>query len=133
MSKKQDSSKPAGKNALEWTVFGVSILLVGAIMVILGLDALRWKEGPPRLEIVMGEARAGDGQLVIPVQVTNRGQTVAINVNVEVTDLSSAQRKGAIVAFDFVPRGATREGRAIFPPEQDPAKLEARISGYEVP
>lgn len=133
MSKKQDSDQPAGKNLLEWTVFALSIVLVGAIMVVLGLDVLRWKEGPARLEIVKGEAKVEDGQLRVPIHVANRGETVAINVNLEVADTSSDQGETATVSFDFVPRGATRGGMVIFPPDQDPAKLEARISGYEEP
>lgn len=133
MTKKKDPAPPAGKNALEWTIFALSTILVGAIVVILGLDALRWKEGPARLEIVTGEAKVGDGLLQVPIHVTNRGETVAMNVNVEVADPSSPQGTTATVSFDFIPRGATREGRAIFPPDQDPRKLEARISGYELP
>lgn len=133
MSKKPNPDQTAGKNALEWAVFGISTILVGAIVVILAVDALRWKDGPARLEIVKKEAKVEDGQLRVPVEVTNRGETVAANVTVEVVDTSSVQGRTATVNFDFVPRGATREGRVIFPPDQDPAKLEARISGYEVP
>lgn len=133
MSKKQDSDQPAGKNLLEWTVFALSIVLVGAIMVVLGLDVLRWKEEPARLEIAKGDAKVEHGQLRVPIHVTNRGETVAINVSLEVADTSSDQGKIATVSFDFVPRGATRKGMVIFPPDQDPAKLEARISGYEEP
>ncbi|QJE97357.1 hypothetical protein [Luteolibacter luteus] len=134
MNQNRNTDQPSeGKNALEWTVFTFSTLLVGAIIVLLGVDTLRWKEGPARLEIVKGDAKTEDGQLRVPIHIINRGETVAVNVTVEVTDTSSAQGKNATVNFDFVPRGAMREGRAIFPPDQDPAKLEARISGYEVP
>jgi uncharacterized protein (TIGR02588 family) len=133
MNTKKDSGRPVGKNLLEWTVFALSTVLVAAIVATLGLDALRWQEGPARLEIVKGDAKVEDGQLRMPIHVTNRGETVAINVNVEVADTSSAAGKTATVSFDFIPRGATREGRVIFPPGQDPATLEARISGYELP
>jgi len=131
MSREKEEKIPAGKNALEWSVFAVSSLLVLGIIILLGVDALRWGGGPARLEIGLGEAKMEGGQLCVPLRVTNQGDTVAVNVNVDVTAPGGNGAKTASVTFDFIPRGATREGRVIFPPEQDPTKLEARISGYE--
>ena len=133
MSKKAESEEPAGKNALEWAVFALSCLLVLGVIVALAMDAIRWEPGPARLEIKMDEAKVEEGQLRVPLSVVNRGASVAINVNVEVVGRGPQGDRTATVNFDFIPRDATREGVAIFPPDQDPQQLEGRISGYEKP
>lgn len=133
MSKKSESEQAAGKNALEWAVFALSMLLVLGVIAALAVDAVRWKPGPARLEIATDAPALEDGQLRVPLSVTNRGDSVAINVNIEVVGHGPKGDRTANLTIDFIPRGATREGFAVFPPDQDPNQLEARVSGYEKP
>ncbi len=126
-------SQPGGKNALEWIVFALASVLVLAVGGILAYEAAVWEDQPARLEIETGEPVTEGGHLYLPVTVNNRGGTLAVNVNVRVTARGTEGERSVDLRFDFIPRGASREGRAAFPPDQDPAGLEARLAGYELP
>ena len=127
--KKEQAS--AGKNALEWTVFGLSTILVLTVIVVLALDALDWKDGPARLEAKLGSPLRENGTVVVPVGVTNHGDIAAVDVQLEVE--GGEGTKPASMTLDFVPRGATRGGHVVFPGGQNPAELEVRILGYQEP
>ena len=118
---------------MEWTVFAVSTLLVLAVMAVLGMEALRWGGKPAHLEIKRGDIVMERGRLCLPVTVTNTGDSVAVNVNETVAARGPGGERSVDLIFDFIPRGATREGRAAFPADQDPGQLEVHISGYETP
>lgn len=134
MKKDEDKAEPAsGKNPLEWAVFAAAAAVVLAVAGLLGLEALQWEGRPARLQIEPGTPTVEDGLLYQPVKVSNRGDTVAINVAVRVTARSAEGDRSVDLRFDFIPRGASREGRATFPPDQDPGQIEARVAGYEVP
>lgn len=131
MSTKEKDKQPAGKNALEWTVFGLSAILVLGVMIVLALDALDWKGGPARLEAKLGSPLQENGTLVVPVEITNHGDIAAVDVQVEVE--GGEGTKPASLTLDFVPRGATRGGHVVFPASQNSGDLQVRIMGYQEP
>lgn len=121
------------KNLLEWTVFGISSLLVLTILILLAKTAIEVKDGPARLRAQTGTPAVKDGWLRIPVTVTNDGESVAANVEVQVCIGSGAERREAGFSIDFVPRGATRNGAVSFKGGQPPTDLECEVLGYEEP
>jgi uncharacterized protein (TIGR02588 family) len=121
------------KNLLEWTVFGISTVLVLTIVALLANAALRIKEGPARLRAETGPAVAENGWFRIPVTITNDGERVASNVDVQVRIGSGAQQREAGFSIDFVPRGATRKGAVSFKGAQMPTDIECEVLGYVEP
>jgi uncharacterized protein (TIGR02588 family) len=120
-----------GKNALEWTIFGLSSLLVLGVLVFLGLEVVHGAKTPPRLEITLGEpVKAGD-RMLVPVAVENRGDSTAASVNVEVSRRKSDEKAG--FSFSHLPRGGRRQGWVAFDAPLQKADLEAQILGYEEP
>jgi uncharacterized protein (TIGR02588 family) len=121
------------KNWLEWTVFGISVALVSTILILLANAAVRTKVGPARLRAETGPAVAENGWLRIPVTITNDGENVASNVDVQVRIGSWEQQREAGFSIDFVPRGATRKGAVSFKGAQMPTDFECEVLGYEEP
>ena len=121
------------KNALEWTVFGISSVLVLATLLFLTMAAITVKKGPARLRAETGKPVVENGRLRIPVTVTNDGDHVAANVDVQVSIGSGAERQDAGFSIDFVPRGASRNGSVSFKGTELPQNLECGVLGYEEP
>lgn len=128
-----DSDTPRTKNPLEWTVFGISLMLVLATLGLLLAAALHVGNGPAKLTITTGEAQLMDGRTIIPVIVKNDGGEVAENVEVKVTLGEGAGLQEAGFTLDFIPRGAERKGVVSFTAENGRSKPVASIVGYGTP
>ena len=125
--------KAPRKNALEWTVFFVSLVVIGAVVAALVMFELQRTDAPPELLVsVDGGRRAGDGYAV-RVVVENRGGRTAANVSVEVVVDGSADGQRGELVLPFVPHGGTRHGEVMFTSEPAAGALRARIRGYEIP
>jgi uncharacterized protein (TIGR02588 family) len=119
------------KNWLEWTVFAVSLLLVGGAMGALVYEAMRESDHePPELEVLLGSAvRQSDGDYHVPVRVVNRGDASAGRVRVAVTaSLPEGEQERAEIEFEHVPRGSTRKGSIIF--QFDPARASSLTADF---
>lgn len=120
---------PAGKNPLEWAVFGISLLLVLGVIGVLAMEALHWQNTPAKLKVELGTPEQREGEWCVPVRVSNEGEGLASNVEIEV----SAGEEKAGLTMDFVPRGTRRQGKVCFPEGIDPKALKGRVLGYEEP
>ena len=129
MNAKSKERPPAGKNPLEWSVFGFSALLVIAVVAVLTGEAIRWKDSPPRLRVELGQPERQEGFWCLPVKVRNDGEGLAADVEIEV----KAGGETAGFTIDFVPRGTEREGRVSFPESIDPRDAVVSIRGYQEP
>lgn len=121
--------KKAQKNPLEWAVFGLSSILVIAVISVLLQESIRWKDSPPRLRAELGKAELRDGSWWLPVKVHNEGEGLAADVVIEVT----AEDKTASFTLDFVPRGTDRRGHVSFPAATDLREARVSVSGYQEP
>lgn len=126
--------KKPQKNWLEWIVFAISLCLVLGTAGVLLQQHFTMTKGPPDPQIALGEVEPHDGFFAVPVKVTNRGDTTAESVHIEV-ELTSPDGKRETADFDlpFLPRHAEREGWVTF--HQDPrlGKLQGRVLGYQKP
>lgn len=127
------SANQSSKNLLEWTVFAISSVLVLGILACLTLAAFTVKEEPARLRVETGKPVVENGWLRIPVSVSNDGDRVAANVDLQVTIGSGDSRREAGFSVDFIPRGATRTGAVSFKGTELPDNLECGVLGYEEP
>lgn len=121
------------KNALEWTVFGISLILVVGTLGWLVVAALQTDAGPARLQIHTGPPETADGRVTIPVTVKNDGGQVAESVEVRVTLGTGPARQEATFTIDYIPRDATRQGAVSFQATDEPATPESIVVGYSTP
>lgn len=126
-----EEEKKTGKNALEWTVFGLSFLLLTSVFGYLIYQSFHYGAAPPRLEVSLGQPVKAGTRILVPVKVENRGQVTAASVEIEV------ERRGgketAHFSLPHLPRGGEREGWVAFDAPLRKEELRAKIVGYEEP
>lgn len=126
-------SKPA-KNPLEWTVFGIGLVLVLATLGFLVRESIVGDEGPPEVVARLGEARPSEGGHLIPVEVANIGQTTAEDVLVPIfLDLPDGRREEAELNIAFLPRDSKRNGWVSFRDDPRRGTLSLGAIAFEVP
>ena len=111
-AKPKSPDRHPGKNALEWTVFAASALLILAMFAVLALEAMQWEERPPSLAVTLGTPETKEGRRIIPVEVANHGDVAATDIRIE---LAGDDGQRAQVLMDFIARHGTRRGRVSFP------------------
>ncbi len=126
-------SKPA-KNALEWTVFAVGLVLVLATLGYLVRESVVGDGGPPEIVVRLGEPRASASGHLVPVEVANIGQTTAEDVLVPIfLDLPDGGREEAELSIGFLPRNSTRDGWVSFRGDPRRGTLRLGAIAFEVP
>lgn len=123
-----------GKNWIEWSVFGVSLLLVLGVIAMLSFQAVTRRDAPPFLKtLVVDEQRASGQATAFKVLVENAGNTTVHSVDVEVA--WPRARQSAAFSLDHVPRDGKRFGWALFEPQNGVAprreELIPRVVGYQ--
>lgn len=122
------------KNPLEWTVFGISVLLIAGVAGVL-VHASRLPEAPPELRVSTGPAtRLPNGAYQVAVTVFNEGNETAEQARIEVVLWSGdreIERSGFTIAF--VPRKSSRQGWVTFGRDPRCCTLVARAAGFERP
>ena len=122
------------KNALEWTVFGISAAILVALAAFLVIEALRESADEPDIGITTGTVTARGDHFVVPVIVTNRGDQTAEGLRVEIALMKDGQDVEVVeVTFAFVPRASHREAWALFRNDPHGFTLQARAIGFEKP
>jgi len=123
------------KNALEWSVFFVSAIIVLATIGSLAWSAISDVDSPPDLSIVAGKALPGQqGTHRVPLLVRNLGNTTAQSVQVEVILRRGAEEvERGELTLSFVPRHSEREGWVTFRNDPRCCEIQARAVSYESP
>ncbi len=129
----KSSEQKKTKNPLEWSVFGISLLLVLATFGMLIAAAINRPETPARLTVTTGEPSFSDGRTDIPVIVKNAGGAAATDVDVRVRIGAGADLQEAGFTLNFVPRDASRKGTVSFQNDHRSLVPECRIVGYAEP
>lgn len=131
---KSESTPSPGKNALEWAVFTGSCLLLMGVVAVLVKETIAWDDRPARLEAALGTPAPANGRIHVPVELCNRGDRVAEQVQLEVLRQSPAGEQRAVLTFDFVPREAIRRGRVSFRrTDEFPGTYSVEVIGHEDP
>lgn len=123
------------KNWLEWLVFALSFVLVLCTLGYLVYDGATSAKTPANIELELGNPQPQANRFIIPVSVTNSGDTTAETVQIEVK-LESAGKEQESAQFEigFLPRHSQREGWVTF--QTDPRTVEemtAKVLGFEQP
>ncbi|MDX5418542.1 MAG: hypothetical protein LPK09_04945 [Hymenobacteraceae bacterium] len=123
------------KNALEWTVFGVSLLLVLSILAYLVYQVYTDKPATPDLVVEYFHDPSDHAPQRYRVVVHNRGGETAEEVHVELAlEQGGKQLERAELSIAFAPKESKREGWVNF--KEDPARadtLVARVVSYKKP
>lgn len=122
------------KNWLEWTIFGVSLLLVlGTIGLLIGA-AVTGDNGPPAIRIELGEASAQGERYTVPVTAINDGGATAADVHLRIElHRQGAEPEEGELTIQYLPRHARREGWVTFGSDPRRGTLVPRVLGYEKP
>jgi uncharacterized protein (TIGR02588 family) len=121
------------KNALEWTVFGVGLVLVIATLGYLIREAVTTGSNPPELLVHLGAPRRVTDGYQVPVTVVNRGDRVAEGVSVTITLAAKAEREEAVLSIAFLPHQSRREGWVTFRADPKDGDLQVGPVGYASP
>lgn len=121
------------KNALEWTVFGVGLLLLVAMLGYLVREAVTTGSRPPDLVVHLGVPRAMTEGFQVPVTVVNRGDRVAEAVTVTITLAAKAEREEAVLSIAFLPHQSRREGWVTFRGDPKDGSLQVGPVAYASP
>ncbi|HEY0868372.1 MAG TPA: hypothetical protein VGE01_13385 [Fimbriimonas sp.] len=122
------------KNWLEWTVAGVSLVMVLATLAFLASDALSGPRKPPFVELTLKQPESHGNGFLVPVVAENMGGQTAEGVKVEVVlTPSSGEKETAGFDIDYLPRQSKREGWVRFDEDPRRGKLEAKVLGFEKP
>lgn len=122
------------KNALEWTVFGLSLALLIAVAGFLAYDIVRGDSSPPQIVVRPGTPTERGDLIELPVVVENQGGAAVENLLVEVTVHQSSGGEGrAELSLPLLPRGASEEGLVTVPRMGAVERVEWRVVGYTLP
>lgn len=136
MDNQQENQHPKEKkNALEWAVFGLSLLLLLAIFGYLGYHVHKHQTSPPELQVEYSPAPSPHTPFRYHVVVHNRGGSTAEEAHLEfLMKRDTVVLDKAQLTFSWVPQSSKREGWVIF--SKDPAKADtivAQVLGYKKP
>ncbi len=121
------------KNALEWTVFGVGLVLVMATVGYLVREVVTTGSKPPELVVSLGPARSVTHGFQVPVTVVNRGDQVAEDVSVLITLATRTEREEAVLGIAFLPHQSKREGWVTFRADPGTGDLQVGPVVYASP
>jgi uncharacterized protein (TIGR02588 family) len=126
--------KKVEKNWLEWSVFGVGLVLVLATLGYLVRESLVSNDGPPEVVVRLGAPRASESGYLVPVEIVNTGRETAEDVRVPVLlALPDGGREEAELGIAFLPRGSTRNGWVTFRSDPSRGSLTLGPIAFEVP
>lgn len=125
--------KKIEKNWLEWTVFGFSAALIGAVIAFLAYESVTMGDALPDIQLQTGVPEARSGYHAVPLQVSNKGDQTAEGVHIEVVLRSGSKEERSDLEIQFLPRRGAREAWVTFKSDPREGTLETRVLGYEKP
>lgn len=122
------------KNAVEWSVFALSALIVAAIIGFLVSAAIRQEKIPPDLRITTGAATATHAGHRLQVNVKNVGDVSAEQVRIEITlRRGDEEVERAELDIPYVPRKSERTGFVTFRKDPRCCEIASRAMSYDAP
>lgn len=123
----RDRSHPSRTPLAEWSVGGLGLLAVAAMLAVLMTEAVAGGREPPLLTIAAGRAEQTAAGWRLPVQVRNGGDRTASGVQIE-GDLGE---ETAQATLEHVPAQGSADAGLMF--AADPrGRVRLRVTGYKV-
>ncbi len=128
-NKKHDPVPP-----LEWAAAALGLLAALALLAIIGREAVAGNERPvPVLVAEVQRVAATPAGHVVEFKVRNLSEQTAAAVQVEGKVKSGAEEETSGATVDYVPGRSEAAGGLIFTSDPRGARLELRVTGYELP
>ncbi len=121
------------KNRLEWAVFGLSCLLIAGVVGFLIQEATRSGDRHPKLKSTVSLIEKHADRSVVELVVTNEGGGTAADLSVQVIADFPSGKQETEVAFNFVPRQATRRARVDFLSTETATGVTPGVHSYREP
>ncbi len=122
------------KNAMEWTVFAVGLVLVLATLGYLIRESIVTDDGPPDVAVALGPPRPSRHGYLLPVEVTNTGSSTAEDVRVPIfLELPGGGREEAELDIAFLPPDSKRKGWVSFRTDPGQGTLGVGAIAFEAP
>jgi|SRR5690606_33670746 len=123
------------KNALEWIVFSLSLLLISGILGYLIYQSILYEPGTPDVVVTFKSDPSPNSPFRYHVSVENKGQETAEEVNIEmVLEKDGQALEIATLQIPYSPKKSIREGWLNF--SINPAMadtLYSRVVSYKKP
>lgn len=132
---RKEEAKEFQKNKLEWTVFGISTLLLLCLVAYLCYETFTHKPSPPDLEVSYSKESSKHNPFAYKILLENHGEETAEDVMIEASLLkndTAIDRSELQIAFS--PKRSKREGWINFsvnPAEAD--SLHVKVMSYKKP
>jgi len=117
------------KNWLEWTVFGLSLVLVLGIIVYLAYLEITPSTKDFQYEIGFEKPQEIHGRYLVPVKIDNNSNKSVQDVAIEIS--SGGNKESADLQLDYLPRHSHREATVFF--REKPTQLEGHIDSFNIP
>lgn len=132
--RKTTSDKPSAssldKNWLEWTVFGISIVLVASIVCYLLYLEVKPSSKDFRYEINFEEPKLMRDRFMVALTVANKSNQSVQDLSLEIKS-NGENSETADLQIDYLPRHSHREAKVFF--IDKPTNLEGHIQSFNVP
>ena len=125
--------RPLDKNALEWTVFAIGLVLIMVTLGWLVREIVTTGSRPADLVVHLGTPRQVMESFQVPVTVVNRGDRVAEGVSVTITLAAKTEREEAVLSIAFLPHQSRREGWVAFRSDPKDGDLQVGPVSYASP
>jgi uncharacterized protein (TIGR02588 family) len=119
------------KNALEWVVFAVSLVVIAVCVGVLGYEQLTNQGAPPHLTATVAGVVAQPAGFGVEILIQNGGDRTAENIHLEVTIEGTSDRAEAVVSY--VPYRSQRRAWLVLPTDPRSRQLVVRVLGFEEP
>jgi len=121
------------KNWLEWTVFGLSAVIILAVVAVLAFETATVTDSPPQLSVSVGDIVAQPAGYSIPLTVENTGGNTAENASLELTVERNGEQETGECQIAFVPRQSSGECWVMLSENPEGGVVKARVLGFEQP
>jgi uncharacterized protein (TIGR02588 family) len=117
------------KNALEWSVFAVSLGLIAVCVGVLGYEQLTRTNTPPNVMATPGDVQPRPGGFAVEVIVRNTGDRTAAGVHLSATIRGTDDTAEAVA--EYVPYRSTRRLWVTFRSDPRDRAVDVRVLGYQ--
>jgi uncharacterized protein (TIGR02588 family) len=123
------------RTAAEWITLGVSVLIVLALAGLVIYQELARGTEPPVIEVMprLGETRHEGDAYYVPIDVTNKGETTAEDIEVQLSlEAGEGQPEVAAFTLKFLAGAETESQTVVF--QNDPSKGKlTHVVAFSVP
>jgi uncharacterized protein (TIGR02588 family) len=119
------------RNPLDWLVLVVSTIAIALLVGYLAVAAVTGTRTEADVVVELGVPAAATEGWLVQATVRNDGDAAALTVVVEASAMVGTTEETSELTLDLVPQGSTVD--IAFGFSGQPADLQARVVGYELP